>query len=791
MTPEQELELIQIQARARARADAAPAPQQAAPALADRFEGRSWGQQAGDQLSEYRRVGGQVVDALGHGAARMNTGISQLAPDVGGALGKIGGMTGLSDGSPLFPDARTALTSAGAAYGWDQPAETALDKSLEIAGQSFALGPLATAGMAGPAVSATRAATQAVTPGLRPAVETAGREGMKFLAKRPAASTAVDVASGMGAGLGMEGGRELAEVFDLGETGTTALESVGGLGGGMAVLAPNAIMNTTRRTAGSLKRAVLPASEDRAARELQGAAVGAQGRGTIEGRKTLEGMAAATDTAPPGVSAARATGSDDLMSKEARVLADDPVLGRRVDRGREEAWETAADAARAAAGPRQAPGEWEATMVNSVLPPGAAPVRAGTSQEMVKQAKAAFDAAYPEFRTLPLRPDTPATVRQAVTDALDSPDLIVDPDVQTLVSNWVVRNIPGDEAFVTADGILTLREKVRKQLRAARAAAGSGRSAGQSDRAELLDAVDDALTKVLHDSIPVDKAAGLKDVDAAYRKFKVLEDAVGRGADRELTPGAMESSLRSAAGKPRLARGAEEETLALNRGGQEAARLLNDPQGAARYVQNVPFEVAKQRRANMTHALLDRATIQPRGGGEPILSGRELAKHVGNSKEALRAAGFTETDITNLERTAATISAIERVSPQAAEKLMTDSTGTMLRLIAGFGGIKALRGLGKMFGVWDKGASIRVASKGARAGEYLSDVYLRDGAARLLRDAHQPTEEGRALYKLLLTRPTDPPRQVAEARRVVRSYMLAVAAEATPDNLGDSEAPEE
>jgi hypothetical protein len=760
---------------------AAPAEQPAAPS-----QPQSYGDSVRSQWNEYGRVARRVAEPLAHGARRMTTGISQLAPDVGGAGGKLAGMLGVGSGEPWFPDARTALADRGMAYGWDQPAEGFIDRGLEMAGPSAILGPLATLGMAGPAVSATQQAARSAMPGIMPAIRTAGEAGRQFMATRPAASLATDLAGGMGAGMGMEAGRSLGEAFDAGPEVTAALEATFGLGGGALAMGPQAVTRGAQRAGDKLRRAVTPSSELRAAREVQKAAVGAEEMGTAAGRERLEHMDRAVRTAPRGTSPARATESPDLLALEARVMADDPVVGDTIRGQTLGARQNIERLSRRNVGPRQTPGEWEESVVSSVLPPGAQPITRGTTQQMVKQAEDAFGPAYAPFRNAPSSASR-NDVRAVVSDALEAPDAIIDDSVRASLAAWAQRNVPADEQLSTVNGLIEFRHKVRTELRRARAGSGTGRSAGAEDRTELLDRMDDALTDLITRQLDGDMADGLRAVDGQYRKFKVLQDAVGRTVDRELQPGAMEAALRTSAGKPRLARGDEESTLALVRGGRDVARVLKDPQEAARYVQNVPDDVVRQRRANLANEVLDRAVIQARADEPKLLSGRELTKQIDESRASLQAAGFTDRDIRNLERTAATLRMLERQAPPARPDLMTDKTGTMLKLISGFMGIKGIRGLGKMFGVWDKGASIRVASKGARGGEFLSDRYLRSGAERLLRDAHQPTEEGRALYRLLLTKPTDPPAQVREARNVVRAYMLGVAAESTPDDLTGEE----
>ena len=727
---------------------------------------------------------GNLGYLLTRGAARMNTGIANLVPNVGGALGKLGGMLGLGDGSEVFPDARTALADAGGAYGWDQPAEGYFDTAMEMAGPSVLLGPLMTLGMAGQTTNALQQAARSVSPRVVDAIRTQGEAGRQLLATRPGLSTGIDFATGAGAGAGMEAGADLASALDLGPSGTAAAEGIGAMGGGMAVAAPRAIMNTAHRLGSKAYSAMFPDSELRAAREIQGRAVGAQSRGTAAGRTALEQMDQNIETAVPGASAARATGSDDLMSLEAKVAADDPVLGERVSRRRQTAIDTTEALARRAAGTPRGRIEWAEYAINTVLPPGAARVARGNTQEMLKQAEEAYKPAYDTFRQFAVPPTTSMTARQAMLESLDDPELLVNAANRETVRNWVNGVLPEGRELKTANDLIELRHKARTQLRNARAASDGGKNDAANDKAELLDGIEESLTKILNDALDLaDPAAAtaLKAVDDQYRKFKVMQDAVYRTGDRELDPARLETSIRTAAGRGRFARGDEEQALMVARQGRDAAKMLDNPDDAARYVRGLPEPEAAQARSNLSNALLDKSMVAQEGGRR-VLSGRELTKHLSKSRESLRAAGFTDEDIGNLERTAATLNMLEKTSPLASERIMTDKQGTALRLISGFAGITGIRHLAKLFGVWDKGASIRVASKGARAGEYLADRWLHDGAERLIREAHMPTAEGRALYRKLLTRPTDPEPQRAEVRQLLRSYAIAAMNESLPED---------
>ena len=190
-----------------------------------------------------------------------------------------------------------------------------------------------------------------------------------------------------------------------------------------------------------------------------------------------------------------------------------PLVGPRVAAARERGWQ-----------------QTKNLISKESAPPGYTPPDRADVRDAYKDLKNAYDTAYDQFKGYPLQPammrvqggNVPLTQFMAVPR-----QAAADPKsrryVQTFIDNELGR-IKGRQ--LDSKDLLEIRSNIRAKIR--------DLSGNQNfpDAEGLLKTAEQRATEVLESQLPPDVMKSLREVDAKYGNFKVLESAIDRSKDR-------------------------------------------------------------------------------------------------------------------------------------------------------------------------------------------------------------------------------------------------------------------
>jgi len=208
-----------------------------------------------------------------------------------------------------------------------------------------------------------------------------------------------------------------------------------------------------------------------------------------------------------------------------------PLIGPKIASARERGWQ-----------------QTQALIGQEAAPPGYAPPARADVRDTYNNLKDAYNTAYDQFKGYPLQPvlmrvqggNVPLSQAMAV-----SRQAAADPKsrryVQSFIDNELGR-IKGRQ--LTSGDLLEIRSNIRTKLR--------DLSGNQNfpDAELLLRNAEKKATEILDSQLPPDVMAALREVDAKYGNFKVLEDAIVRSKDRPdaFTPAQFSMAVKESAG---------------------------------------------------------------------------------------------------------------------------------------------------------------------------------------------------------------------------------------------------
>lgn len=208
-----------------------------------------------------------------------------------------------------------------------------------------------------------------------------------------------------------------------------------------------------------------------------------------------------------------------------------PLIGPKIASARERGWQ-----------------QTQALIGQEAAPPGYAPPARADVRDTYNDLKDAYNTAYDQFKGYPLQPvlmrvqggNVPLSQAMAV-----SRQAAADPKsrryVQSFIDNELGR-IKGRQ--LTSGDLLEIRSNIRTKLR--------DLSGNQNfpDAELLLRNAEKKATEILDSQLPPDVMAALREVDAKYGNFKVLEDAIVRSKDRPdaFTPAQFSMAVKESAG---------------------------------------------------------------------------------------------------------------------------------------------------------------------------------------------------------------------------------------------------
>lgn len=164
-----------------------------------------------------------------------------------------------------------------------------------------------------------------------------------------------------------------------------------------------------------------------------------------------------------------------------------------------------------------------------VAPGATPPTDDMTPPEAIAHLRKGFNAAYDEVREAKM----PTLPVDRLLVAADDQGVIATEADRVAVGNFLrnqMSRLPPSGTETSAGMFIKIREKIRDELfKAVRS--------GSMERAALLERAEQELTEGLNTTLPEAAATKLRATDAAYRNFKILQDAVGSAGDMAAGPG--------------------------------------------------------------------------------------------------------------------------------------------------------------------------------------------------------------------------------------------------------------
>lgn len=588
-----------------------------------------------------------------------------------------------------------------------------------------------------------------------------GQRIARTAVENPKTFIAAETAAAGAAGAAME------KVEQMG--GSPSAQMTAGLGAGtIASVSPTAWPRIVRNAARWGMKHFNPfrasGAEPRAAEQIQMRASNA------------EEAAEAGLAAPEGVTPARASGQDQLMAQEARVLADDPELDRMVREDLEAAIMRAENDLRSLYGTPRGKENWELAVFQRVAPEGVV-VKPGTSEEMLDQLYKSFKPLYQQFKGYPIRPQMFTTSRKTPLETMiknvpETNRVQVSEQVRQAVNRrlnamWqgFSRRIKPNKdglALVDSGDLLKFRSDIRDEARRAS-------KRGDLESVDLYRIAEEKVNAVLRSQLQPDLLSELKTVDSMYRNYKVTEDAVYRGAgtDKGLSPEGLLQSLRaSASSKGGYARGEQLELRSLAASGRPIAKVLNDPPAIRRAVNGMSAEDLQDMQREAFETLLSKAT-RTNDVGEDYISGARLKQMMNNMGDSFVALQMDEASLGRMNEIADQMIMMQRKSPEAVTQLYEDGPADILQLLATLVGAKH----GQNVAGRGMGSSLVLAGWFARKARKMLENLTTNQARRLLADAVTDKE----LFARLLTTPTHEKVFQEEAAQYLKAYLAQVA----------------
>lgn len=237
-------------------------------------------------------------------------------------------------------------------------------------------------------------------------------------------------------------------------------------------------------------------------------------------------------------------------------------------------------------------GGWQNAVMNEVRPiPGQ--VGPGTMAEKLDRIYKDFGTAYRDVKGESIQAlgatgeNALAPLDKAFAQAAADPAIYATDAERASVAKWLsnqatpgqlgLKNIDPHESvpLVKAENVLKLRSNIRTQIRKLSAA-------GRHPEADLLERAEQSLTGGLEQQLSPRAAESLRSTDAAYSRFKVLEDAMRRAGDQpqSFTPAQLSAAVRAAEEKGSYARGGGEGIRALAAAGRQVLENKQPMTGA-------------------------------------------------------------------------------------------------------------------------------------------------------------------------------------------------------------------
>lgn len=207
---------------------------------------------------------------------------------------------------------------------------------------------------------------------------------------------------------------------------------------------------------------------------------------------------------------------------------------------------------------KQAENQYKQALIRESAAPNSQIANNSDLSAMLDDAYKSFDTEYDKVKGFPLvlQKGKPVIVNQgsntplanAFSQIVSNKGVLASDQTRSTVGGWLDNQLT--KPIKESGDLLSVRSQIRAQIR-------SIKGGTQDDLAtrELLALAEQAVTHSLESQLPPDAMQLLKAADAQYGKYKIVENAVGKGGDKEFTPFQASKAVREATDKSAYARG--------------------------------------------------------------------------------------------------------------------------------------------------------------------------------------------------------------------------------------------
>lgn len=622
-------------------------------------------------------------------------------------------------------------------------------RGAEVAGQSMGITMGALRALAGSGVRAGLA-LNAAKDGIGGTAARTIQDMLRTAGTQPTMFVGSEIAGGMGAGMSEEAVRQATGS----EAGTGMAALAGGMAGGMT---PVIGLNFTRQAANWALMHLAPWTEESgmlyAARRMQGLA----GNPEQAAERAIKGRA--------GVSPARRTHDQNLLSLEAKILEDNPAMNQQFTNALEKARQYARAELRDEIGELRQPGDWERSVVQRAAAPGTV-ITEDTPRNMLSQAYDSFRPAYTEFAGFPIKPHLETAegnipFQHIFAGSIQDTSVLAAKNeraaAQRFLENELSRLQPDKLAVggtVDSGDLMVIRQNLRDKIRTLMTTPDRG----DQITARLLSNAEAALTATFEQQLPDGALQTMREIDDQFRTFSVIEHAVFAAGDRPLDPRQLSRAVKDS-----IPPGQAEDLNKLARAGTDMSMVIGNPRMARDMVRGQDPKTLDQMHSAFLDTLWQKAlSNEVDDEGNQLLNGKRLLSLLSSEQGTAKALGIEGERYQRMMTIAREMQSMDLKSGKEIDKLLHDGPSNIMQLLATMVGVHSA----KHFKPSGPGGLVLAGFFARMARQRLAGIFG-DEAQKILVAAHKDPE----LYAALLVKPTSPVSQQDKAARTINAWL--------------------
>lgn len=205
---------------------------------------------------------------------------------------------------------------------------------------------------------------------------------------------------------------------------------------------------------------------------------------------------------------------------------------------------------------KNAENQYKQALIKEAAAPGAKLSNTTDMNALLDEAYKSFDPAYAPAKGFPIQTNAKGvpvtgvnrTLSNDFVDAAADKNILASDETRSTAKDWLQNQLtkqPKD----TGD-LLAMRSQLRSKIRSIK-----GETKDDQATREIFSNAEHSVTAALDSWLPADVSAAVKAADAQYGKFKIVENAVAKGGDKEFTTFQASKAVREATDKGEYARG--------------------------------------------------------------------------------------------------------------------------------------------------------------------------------------------------------------------------------------------